>query len=68
MFTYIETSVISYYTGQISSNLVIAAQQKITHDWWHIVSGKTRKVLTQINNQLGILTPTICTPNELMEV
>jgi len=31
---YIETSVISYYASLISNNLITAAHQKITHDWW----------------------------------
>ena len=44
---YIETSVISYLCGQRSENLIIAANQKITHDWWdkrrvhfHLVSSE----------------------------
>lgn len=31
---YIETSVISYLTAHPSRDLVVAAQQQITHDWW----------------------------------
>lgn len=31
---YIETSVISYLTAKPSRDLVIAAHQKITYDWW----------------------------------
>jgi len=31
---YIETSVISYLTGQISSDLITAGRQQITHQWW----------------------------------
>ena len=31
---YIETSVISYYTARPSRDLVVAAHQEITHDWW----------------------------------
>jgi predicted nucleic acid-binding protein len=32
--TYIETSVISYLTARLSKDLVIAAHQQITHEWW----------------------------------
>jgi predicted nucleic acid-binding protein len=32
---YIETSIISYLTARPSNNLISAARQKITHDWWH---------------------------------
>jgi len=31
---YIETSVISYLCGRLSRNLVVAANQRLTHDWW----------------------------------
>lgn len=31
---YIETSVISYYTAELSRDLVSAARQSITQEWW----------------------------------
>ena len=31
---YIETSVVSYLTAQVSRDLVVAAHQQITADWW----------------------------------
>jgi hypothetical protein len=31
---YVETSVISYLTGRISRDLVVAGHQQITRDWW----------------------------------
>ncbi len=31
---YLETSVISYLAANPSSDLIIAAHQKVTHDWW----------------------------------
>lgn len=31
---YLESSVISYYTNHISADLKVAAEQKITLDWW----------------------------------
>ena len=33
---YVETSVISYLTARTSSNLVTAARQAWTHEWWEI--------------------------------
>jgi hypothetical protein len=33
---YIETSIISYLTARPSSNLLSAAWQKVTNDWWDI--------------------------------
>ena len=152
---YIETSVISYLTARMSRDLIIAAHQQITHEWWetvlpncevyvspivleeaskgdlhaaqlrlekistfsvlevvpevhrladlyfskidipekaradsyhlaiaswhgidylvswnctHIVSGKTRMIVEEINSMHGIRSPVICTPEELMEV
>jgi predicted nucleic acid-binding protein len=34
----------------------------------HIVSARVRKIIEQLNERLGIRTPIICTPEELMEV
>lgn len=31
---YIETSVISYYTNKPSRDIIIAARQQVTHEWW----------------------------------
>ena len=31
---YLETSIISYLTSRPSRDLIIAAHQQITHDWW----------------------------------
>ncbi|MFQ5707417.1 MAG: hypothetical protein ACE5HO_08230 [bacterium] len=31
---YVETSLISYLVGQSSRNLIVAAQQQITNEWW----------------------------------
>lgn len=152
---YIETSVISYLTTRPSRDLVVAAHQQLTHEWWeqvlpqceafvssivleeagrsdreaaqrrlrsieslaivavtpevdslaaayfaaialpgkaqadayhlalatwhgvdyllswnctHIVSGRVRMILEEVNAQFGIRTPIICTPEELMEI
>ena len=34
---YIETSVVSYFTARPSRDLIVAAHQQITHDWWEKV-------------------------------
>ena len=34
----------------------------------HIASGRVQKTLREINTQLGVHTPVVCTPEELMEV
>ena len=152
---YIETTVISYLTARPSRDLIIAAHQQITHEWWekalphfavfispivleeisrgdeqaaklrlegvssfpllevlpevrelaesyfsameipekaradsyhlalatwhgmdfmvswnctHIVSGRVKKTIEEINSTYGIRTPIVCTPEELMEV
>lgn len=152
---YIETSVISYLTARPSRDLIVAAHQQITAEWWatirpqvecvispfviqeaargdqtaaqkrlaaiagltvldandeikalaqqyftainipetarmdalhlatavwhradyllswnckHIAAGRVRKIVGDINTQLGVPTPIICTPEELMEV
>ena len=152
---YIETTVISYVTARPSRDLIIAAHQQITHEWWemalpnfevfispivldeisrgddqaaklrlqrvssfpllevlpevrnlaetyfsaieipakaradsyhlalatwhgmdfmvswnctHIVSGRVKKIIEEINSTYGIRTPIVCTPEELMEV
>ena len=151
---YIETSVISYFTAKPSRDLIVAAHQQITHEWWekalihyepyispivleeisrgdsraakfrleiissfsvleiipavhklsalyfkksklpekamadsyhvalaswhgidylvswncvHIVNGRMRMVIEEINARQGIRTPIMCTPEELME-
>lgn len=33
---YLETTIPSYLTSRISSNLVVACHQQITHEWWEI--------------------------------
>jgi predicted nucleic acid-binding protein len=152
---YIETSVISYRAARPSRDLIVAAHQQMTHEWWegilpqcaafvspvvleeiahgdpdaaqqrlqsitalpvlevvpevhtlaaayfaaiplpdkaqadayhlalaawhgldylvswnrtHIVSGRVRMIVEEVNAQFGIRTPIICTPEELMEV
>jgi hypothetical protein len=37
---YVETSVISYLTGRISRDLIVAAHQQITREWWETASNR----------------------------
>jgi hypothetical protein len=34
----------------------------------HIVSGRVKKIIEETNSVIGIRTPIVCTPEELMEV
>lgn len=33
---YLATTIISYLTGRISRDLIVAAQQQVTRDWWDL--------------------------------
>ncbi len=53
-------------------HLAIAAWHRMDYllSWncKHIASGRVRKIVRDINDGLGVYTPTICTPEELTEV
>ena len=53
-------------------HLVLAAWHGLDYlvSWncTRIVSGRVRMIVEEVNAQFGIRTPTICTPEELMEV
>ncbi len=53
---YVETSIVSYLTSLPSRDLVTAAHQQITREWW-----------AKRERQQGVDPPTICTPEELLE-
>ena len=40
----------------------------VTWNCKHIAAGRVRAIIEAINSKLGYFTPTICTPEELMEV
>ncbi len=50
---YIESTVISYYTARRTRDLIAAA--------------RVRKAIGNINEDRGLVTTVICTPEELME-
>ena len=58
---YIETSVVSYLTARRTGDLVAAAWQKVTVDWWG-----TKPVMRRVCAEYGHAVPEICTPHELM--
>ena len=37
---YVETSVISYFTGRKTKDVIISARQKLTKIWWETISNK----------------------------
>ncbi len=40
---YIESSVISYLTARENRDVIIAARQKITKNWWKRLTGQVQK-------------------------
>lgn len=44
---YVETSVVSYLTARPSANLLVAANQKITVDWW---ATRKREFVSYVSN------------------
>lgn len=65
---YVETSVVSYYTARPSRDLVVAAHQEITRDWWdnHLANAQMRSAIENIIRRSGYQPPIICTPEELL--
>jgi predicted nucleic acid-binding protein len=45
---YIETSVISYYAARLSRDLIVAAHQQITQEWWDKVLPTLRPFISQL--------------------
>ena len=44
---YIETSVISYYTARISRDMIVAAHQQITQEWWETMLPRCQPFISQ---------------------
>ena len=45
---YTETSVVSYLTARRSRDLVVAAYQEVTREWWHVASGRFDLVASEL--------------------
>ncbi len=45
---YIETSVVSYYVGEISKNIIIAGHQASTRDFWVQLHAKIEPVISAL--------------------
>jgi hypothetical protein len=45
---YVETTVVSYLTARPSRDLIIAAHQQITHDWWDLRRGDFELCASQL--------------------
>src|SRR6266849_7882003 len=45
---YVETSVIGYLTSWPSGDLIVAARQKITRDWWRDAPGKFDLIISDV--------------------
>ena len=45
---YIETSVISYLAARQSRDVVVAAYQEVTREWWHTASGRFDLVASEL--------------------
>ena len=72
---YIETTVISYLVSRPSRDILVAAHQQTTYDWWASRRQEFECFISQvvirvavICNSLGYSMPVICTPEELMGV
>ena len=74
---YIESSVISYLTARPSRDIVTAARQAITLDWWqnqrhlltwnfkHINNAVTKPLIASVIEAGGYVCPIFCSPEEL---
>ena len=64
---YLETSVVSYLTSRPSRDLVIAAHQELTRQWWAERRSGFDLFISELVEDAGYVSPVICTPEELME-
>lgn len=61
---YLETTIISYLTARPSRDVVVAAHQELTRQWWETRSGHFDLLVSEL---AGYSCPVICTPEQLME-
>jgi hypothetical protein len=79
MRIYIESTIPSYVVARPASNLLQAARQQVTKDWWdlnrsnillswncrHIANAAIQTRLRRLVAQTGFALPVLCTPDEL---
>jgi hypothetical protein len=73
---YLETTFISYLVARPSRDLLVAAHQHATEEWWATRRGEFECCVSQVvideasigDPRVGYRMPTICTPEELMGV
>jgi hypothetical protein len=69
---YVETSVVSYYTGKTSRDIVIAGHQVSTKDFWDKLVSKelipviSALVIKEAIEKSGYICPIIISPEELL--
>ena len=57
---YIETTILSYLTSELSANLVVAGHQQVTQDWWSRHRSRFRLVTSAVGlREAGAGDPTI---------
>lgn len=72
---YVETSVISYLTARQSQDVIVAARQAITRNWWQETKNRFEVYLSMLvideagagdaGAAAGYECPVICSPEEL---
>jgi len=45
---YLETTIVSYYMARLSSDLVLAARQQMTRDWWESARSRYRVCISPL--------------------
>jgi hypothetical protein len=64
---YIETTIVSYLSAWPSRDLIMAANQETTREWWSNRKDKFEVFIEAICRTAGFEPPVICTPQELLE-
>lgn len=63
---YLETMVPSYYAAHLAFACQYAMDYLVTWNCTHIANAEIVRRLRSVNRALGMETPVICTPEELM--
>jgi hypothetical protein len=65
---YVETTIISYLAARPSRDLITAAHQQVTQEWWENRRADFDLFVSQLVIQEATYEPpVICTPEELLE-